>query len=326
MSDTELPSYLTPLPSFSRLSDRVWRVLGLNPGSFTLQGTNCYLIGKGDRMTLIDCTERDVPEYAPHLQRSLQQISPTAYISDLIITHCHTDHWGGINEVLAMDSNIRVHKFPSVSTAYDGNRFEQLFPPNIELVPIHDGQIFKIDEDTTLRAIHSPGHSSDDCSFWLEEEQALFAGDCVLGYGTTSFDDVSVYLKSLEDLKALKPKVLYPGHGPVVRDAIGKIQEYINLRMQKEQEVLQVILANPSKPWTAYEVTVDLWRNKKPIEYILDIHVRGVALHLKKLAEDGKLVKLDAIDTELEEKVMLHPYSKPELLKAVWMYTGRSRL
>ena len=289
-------------------------------------GTNCYLIGKGDRLTLIDCTERDIPEYAPHLQKSLKQISPTAYISDLIITHCHSDHWGGIEEVLAMDSNIRVHKLPSVSTAQDGNRFEQLFPRDIELMPIHDGQIFKIDDDTTLRAISSPGHSSDDCSFWLEEEQALFAGDCVLGYGTTSFIDVSVYLKSLENLKSLKPKLLYPGHGPVVEDAIGKIQEYIDLRTQKEQEVLQIILSDPSKPWTAYEVTVGMWQNKRPIEYILDIHLRGVALHLKKLAEDGKLAKLDAVDTTLEEKVMLHDYSNPQLLKMVWMYTGGSRL
>ena len=106
--------------------------------------------------------------------------------------------------------------------------------PNPELVSKKDGQVFETD-GATLKAFHTPGHTSDSIvlhflvmlffvcflaitkSCCLQEENAIFSGDTILGEGTTVFEDYVNYMQSLQKILELKPKVIYPGHGPVIR-------------------------------------------------------------------------------------------------------------
>lgn len=70
---------------------------------------------------------------------------------------------------------------------------------------------------TIYRIYHTPGHTMDHIVISLEEDGALFSADSVLGEGSTVFDDLTEYLKSLQLILDLKPTVIFPGHGSVIK-------------------------------------------------------------------------------------------------------------
>ncbi|KAI8338032.1 beta-lactamase-like protein, partial [Chlamydoabsidia padenii] len=174
--------------------------MGLNPSLFCLQGTNTYLIGLGNRKILVDVSDEN-PDYVVLLQKSLKSISPDAYISDILISHCHHDHWRSLPSIMKSSQNdppIRVHKYPLPPNSEDITSHMDDFPRDIPLQDLYDRQVFHIDQGndktTTLHVIYTPGHADDHCSFWLEEEKTLLAGDCVIGHGTTLVNDVKDYV------------------------------------------------------------------------------------------------------------------------------------
>lgn len=73
------------------------------------------------------------------------------------------------------------------------------------------------------RVCHTPGHSTDHIVLFSPATGQMFSGDNVLGEGTTVFEDLYEYMKSLGLMVDMKPTVIFPGHGPVVEVSIIKI-------------------------------------------------------------------------------------------------------
>jgi ribonuclease/clavin/mitogillin len=218
------------LPDIDVWSQRVTVTLGQNPGPFTGPGTNTYLIGQGPCRILLD-TGQGVDAYLPQLEKAMEQ-SGCDSLQEIVLTHAHPDHIGGVEQVRARFGPLEVKKkpWPELDGRYD-------FP----ITAIDDGHRIET-EGATLRAVHTPGHAPDHLCFLLEEEGSLISGDNVLGVGTTVIPadsgDLADYLSSLERMLALEPVRIYPAHGPCIEDGTAKIREYIDHRRARDRQIL----------------------------------------------------------------------------------------
>ncbi|KHO01126.1 Beta-lactamase-like protein [Metarhizium album ARSEF 1941] len=272
-----MATHPTPLPTVQRLSPLCVRILGGNPGKFTLQGTNTYLLGCGPRRILID-TGEGRPAWIASLQSTLSQEKAT--VDTVLISHWHHDHAGGIADVLAAAPEAAVYKHDPV-------------PGQREIV---DGQKFHVD-GVNLTAVHTPGHTKDHMVFVMAEEDAMFTADNVLGQGTTVFEDMSDYLRSLHQMRNLFSGRAYPGHGPVVEDGPGKITDYIEHRQQRVNQVLHTMrggndgVDGSATTWSAKDLVEVIYRDVPDALHPVACH--GISQILEKLTSDGIVVKHD---------------------------------
>ncbi|KAE8150448.1 beta-lactamase-like protein [Aspergillus avenaceus] len=276
-----MATQLVPLSEVERLSASVVRILGGNPGKFTLQGTNTYLIGRGPQRILID-TGEGKPSWATHLKAVLSEEGATVHKA--LLTHWHHDHVKGISDLRKLCPEVTIYK----NQPDDGQN------------PIEDGQVFHT-EGATLKALHTPGHTVDHMVFVLEEEDAMFIGDNVLGHGTAVFEDLQVYLSSLQRMQARVTGRGYPGHGAVIENASAKITEYIKHRQQREDEVIRVLRygklhvpedePSPERKasWTPLEIVKVIYYNVPENLWLPASH--GVLQVLMKLEAEGKTVQ-----------------------------------
>nr|XP_012151187.1 PREDICTED: beta-lactamase-like protein 2 isoform X2 [Megachile rotundata] len=248
---------LTKLPLIARLSKNVIRILGCNEGPMTLQGTNTYLVGTGTRRILIDAgEEKTAEEYIKVLKEATNADGSASIVWKL---------------PRSLEDKGKITK-EETSTEWQ---------------PLKDKQIMEV-EGAKLRIEHTPGHSSDHASLLLEDERVLFSGDCILGERTAIFEDLYDYILSLKKIMSMNPKLIYPGHGPVITDPVSAINHYIEHRQKRELEILGILQEN-TKDNTMSEMDIVKHIYTDTSQIMWKAAAYNVERHLDKLLKEGKV-------------------------------------
>jgi ribonuclease/clavin/mitogillin len=266
------------LPDIATWSERAVVALGQNPSAFTGPGTNTYLVGTGPRRILVD-TGHGVERYLPVLERAMRDAGCDE-LQEIVLTHGHPDHIGGVAQVMERFGSLTVkkHPWPEIDAQYD-----------IEITEIGDGAVIET-EGATLRAIFTPGHAPDHLCYFLEEDRALITGDNVLGVGTTVIPletgDLGDYMSSLDRMLASEPEALYPAHGPKIADGRAKIRQYIDHRLGRDRQILAALAGGATRVSEIVRVVYAAYPDS-----LYPAAGQSVASHLLKLERDKRVLR-----------------------------------
>jgi glyoxylase-like metal-dependent hydrolase (beta-lactamase superfamily II) len=272
---------------------------------------NVYLVVDGGQAAVIDTGYPDEASIKPRLEY-LQGIVDLK-LSHIIVTHHHVDHCGGALALhRATGAPICMH--PTEARLLSQWRASAPQDADIPVEPqtladrlrawrrataqttadclIQGGDTVQVG-GVTIEVIDTPGHTLGSVSLYLREERVLFTGDTVLGLGTVAIfppphGDMALYMQSLERLQTYDVALLCPGHGPPVRDVARKLQELIDHRREREQQILAAVGEGRGRLET---MLTDIYPE-------LDRRLVGMArvqllAHLHKLQSEGKIARRD---------------------------------
>lgn len=239
-------------------------------------GTSLFLVGDSE-LTLIDTGNIDrqgsriVIDY-------FDKRSPKIFPLQILITHCHRDHVGGL-QPLYERWQPKVYAHP---LAVEALRERWDFPG---AQPLGNNEVVEAN-GVRLRTMYTPGHSADHLCFWEENTRTLFSGDLVLGKGTAMVTDLVSALVSLRQVLAINPSMLCPGHGPVVPDAARRIRWYIARRLTRERQIVQLLRRKPSN---ITSLVASIYPKLDP--RLFRAAENSILAHLIKLENDGKVYR-----------------------------------
>jgi glyoxylase-like metal-dependent hydrolase (beta-lactamase superfamily II) len=239
--------------------ERARCVLAPNANIMTLDGTNTWVLREpgARRSVVIDPGPPDASHLAA-IEAALEELG-AGEVGTVLLTHHHVDHSESAREfasrwgcgVRALDPEYRLGS--------EG---------------LGDGDVIEVD-GLEIRVVGTPGHTADSLCFLVPAERTVLTGDTVLGRGTTvvAHPDgrLGAYLDSLDRLHTLAAEhtisAIWPGHGPVIEDALGALDYYIAHRGERLDQVRAALARLEAAPHPEGIATEELPRRVVEIVY-----------------------------------------------------------
>lgn len=245
--------------------------------------TCCYLIHNSKEILVVDPGSPYEDEQQALADCLNEMIAAGRRVKEIIITHLHPDHIGGVNA-------LKTHLGGVVPVATHAITAEAFTDIHVDRF-IADGDVITLEGEPQIRltALHTPGHARGHLCFHDSDRGALLTGDNILGVGSVLVDppegNMRDYLDSLNRMRSLPNlSVLFGGHGPAVATPYQKIDQYISHRLEREQNILAAVREGATDP---KQIVAKVYTDVSPKAYAMA--ERAVLAHLEKLREDGAI-------------------------------------
>lgn len=247
-----------------------------NPSPMTGAGNWTYLIDS-PRPLLIDAGV-GVPAHLDAIALAVPE-GP----QEIIVTHAHPDHASGAVTIGERWPHARFAKIPWPER---DARYAVAWQPIVDGARLDTG-------DGELEIVHTPGHAPDHIALWDAASRTLFTGDLVALDSTVVIPasgggDLLDYLASLRKILALAPARLLPAHGAPIDDPPAIVQQYLEHRRQREEQVLTALDAGRQ---TIVAMVDDIYVGLRPA--LVAMARESVLAHLRKLEREGRVTHAD---------------------------------
>jgi glyoxylase-like metal-dependent hydrolase (beta-lactamase superfamily II) len=247
---------------------------------------HCYFLpASGGGWTLVD-TGLGVPDASERWERTLAELDGP--VERIVITHFHPDHVGAAADVVAL-TGAPVHQggddYDQCIRTWGESRDQDRMPEYLRIhgAPEQEVESFRDDARAFVSLVRfvrdpEPLEPGDHVDGWevlclpghadghraLLRDGVLIAGDTLLAsitpnvglYPDSRPDPLGDYMRSLERIADLVPRVALPGHFDPIDDPAGRARELI---AHHDERLGQTAAALDGQPRSAYEVSLVLF-------------------------------------------------------------------
>ena len=179
--------------------------------------------------------------------------------------------------------------------------FTLLCDPVADAKVMEDGDVFEGD-DYQLRVIHTPGHTPGTCCLYETKQRILFSGDHIIKHITPNplfelnkeilrdpaYQSLKAYIQSLDKVKGIDARYVFPGHGDFIEDLAKLIAGYREHHRERMERIWKA-LKKESRP--LYHIVDEVF-DFVP-EYDGFLAISEIIVHLELLIEEGRVVLAD---------------------------------